>query len=123
MRILLGFPGGEIDSSYLADLRSQHEVICVPADISNDCFGADHAMTDHIAQARWADEIRIVNPTAEWITRAAQGSGADFLLLQLLATKAPVSISCSLAPALWNQSTVQASVEALRARGVAIANR
>lgn len=119
MNILLGSSRPrDLSPSFLSELKAQgHVVRCIPNDLSNDAFAKDHSGTDHIQLARWAELIWIFDADAEWITRAAQGSGGDFLLLQLLATQSRVRISCAIPTPVWENPVLQTSVASLRARG------
>ena len=119
MNILLGSSRPQdLSPSFLSELRAQgHVVRCIPNDLSNDVFAKDHSETDHIQLARWAELIWIFDVDAEWLTRAAHGSGGDFLLLQLLATHSRVRISCTIPIHIWKNAALQKSVASLRERG------
>jgi phosphopantothenoylcysteine decarboxylase/phosphopantothenate--cysteine ligase len=83
-----------------------------------DPFGPDHLGTDHIELARWADLILVYGATADFLHRYAHGAAADFLNLQLLATRAPVIVAPAMNPDMWLHPAVQTNAALLQSRGV-----
>lgn len=81
--------------------------------------GAEAAM-GHIELARWADHVVVAPASADFLARAAQGLANDLLTTVLLATSAPVAMAPAMNQQMWAHAAVQANVETLRRRGVAI---
>ncbi|WP_322829527.1 bifunctional phosphopantothenoylcysteine decarboxylase/phosphopantothenate--cysteine ligase CoaBC [Lamprobacter modestohalophilus] len=75
---------------------------------------------DHIALARWADQVLIAPATAYLIARLACGLGDDLLTTLVLATEAPVAIAPAMNQQMWAHPATQENVERLAARGVRI---
>lgn len=73
---------------------------------------------DHIALARWAEQIVIAPASADLIARMAQGMANDLLTTLILATTAPVTIAPAMNRQMWAHPAVQANVQTLRSRGV-----
>ncbi|WP_338035887.1 bifunctional phosphopantothenoylcysteine decarboxylase/phosphopantothenate--cysteine ligase CoaBC [Halochromatium roseum] len=73
---------------------------------------------DHIALARWADQVLIAPATADLIARLACGLGDDLLTTLVLATEAPVAIAPAMNQQMWAHPATQENVERLAARGV-----
>ena len=98
--------------------RATLETFSGQALLSNDPFGAGHEGTDHISTARWADRVLIYGATANFLARYAQGAGDDFLMLQLLATRAPVFVAPAMNPVMWEHPALQSNLATLKSRGV-----
>lgn len=80
-------------------------------------FHETHRGTDHIATARRADLFFIYGATANLISRIAQGSGDDFLTLQLLAFRGRKLIAPAMNPDMWSHPATQANVKTLEQMG------
>lgn len=111
-RALLTASGSEFVS------RRVLETVSLQPVLSEDPFAKDHASTDHISSARWADLFVIYAASANFIARYAAGMADDFLTLQLIATHAPVIIVPAMNPAMWEHPATQANVKTLLGRGV-----
>ena len=72
---------------------------------------------DHIALARWADQVLIAPATAHLIARLAHGLADDLLTTLVLATTAPVTIAPAMNRQMWQHPATVANVELLRRRG------
>ncbi|MEA3639078.1 MAG: bifunctional phosphopantothenoylcysteine decarboxylase/phosphopantothenate--cysteine ligase CoaBC [Lamprobacter sp.] len=75
---------------------------------------------DHIALARWADQVLIAPATADLIARLACGLADDLLTTLVLATEAPVAIAPAMNQQMWAHPATQENTERLAARGVRI---
>ncbi|MFP4279390.1 MAG: bifunctional phosphopantothenoylcysteine decarboxylase/phosphopantothenate--cysteine ligase CoaBC [Halochromatium sp.] len=73
---------------------------------------------DHIALARWADQVLIAPATADLIARLAAGLADDLLTTLVLATTAPVAIAPAMNPQMWAHPATQENARRLAARGV-----
>ena len=78
------------------------------------------AAMGHIALARWADMILIAPTTADLMARLAHGQADDLLTTLVLASKAPLAIAPAMNQQMWADSTTQANLAVLRARGVLV---
>ncbi len=140
MRICLGI-SGSIAAYRSADVVKRlvaegHEVRCVLTEggkhfvtekvletfsgnrvLSSNLFDASHFATDHIAAARWAESFLIYGATANFLGRLAAGLGDDFLTLQLLAFRGPVTIAPAMNPDMWTNPIVAANCRKLREIG------
>jgi phosphopantothenoylcysteine decarboxylase/phosphopantothenate--cysteine ligase len=112
VRVILTRSAAELVSARVLETVSGKPVI------SSDPFAADHAGTDHIEAARWADAFVIYAATADFLSRYAQGQAGESLTLQLIATRAPVLIAPAMNPAMWEHPATQANVRLLQSRGV-----
>jgi phosphopantothenoylcysteine decarboxylase/phosphopantothenate--cysteine ligase len=72
---------------------------------------------DHIALARWADQILIAPATAHLIARLAHGLADDLLTTLVLAAAAPVAIAPAMNQQMWRHPATLANVELLRRNG------
>lgn len=92
--------------------------------VVTDMFGGPAANLDqaieHIAVADSADLLLLAPATANLIGKMAQGIADDFLTTTCLATKAPVVVAPAMNVNMWQHAAVQANVQRLRERGVAI---
>jgi phosphopantothenoylcysteine decarboxylase/phosphopantothenate--cysteine ligase len=75
---------------------------------------------DHIAEAQWADALVVAPATANILAKFAHGLADDFLSTMFLATTAPVLVAPAMNVNMWNHPAMQANLEILRQRGVAI---
>ena len=73
---------------------------------------------DHIALARWADQVLIAPATADLIARLACGLADDLLTTLVLATAAPVAIAPAMNQQMWAHPATQENAQRLAARGV-----
>lgn len=81
---------------------------------------AAEAAMGHIELARWADQVVIAPATADLIARLAHGLADDLVATLCLATTAPIAIVPAMNNRMWAHAATQASLAALRARGVAV---
>ncbi len=72
---------------------------------------------DHIALARWADQILLAPATAHLIARLAHGLADDLLTTLVLAATAPVTIAPAMNQHMWRHSATAANVALLVQRG------
>lgn len=75
---------------------------------------------DHIALARWADQVLIAPATADLVARLAAGLGDDLLTTLVLATEAPVAIAPAMNQQMWAHPATQENAQRLKARGVRV---
>jgi len=75
---------------------------------------------DHIALARWADQVLIAPASAHLIARLAHGLADDLLTTLVLATTAPVALAPAMNQRMWQHPATQANCALLRARGVTL---
>ena len=75
---------------------------------------------EHISIAQSIDALLVAPATANVISKFAQGIANDFLTTLYLATTAPVIVAPAMNVNMWNHAATQASVEALKTRGVKI---
>lgn len=75
---------------------------------------------DHIALARWADQVIVAPATADLMARMAHGLADDLLTTLLLATTAPVAIAPAMNRQMWAHPATQANLALLRDRGVTV---
>ncbi len=75
---------------------------------------------DHIALARWADQVLIAPATADLIARLACGLADDLLTTLVLATAAPVAIAPAMNQQMWAHPATQENAQRLAARGLRI---
>ncbi len=75
---------------------------------------------DHIALARWADQVLIAPATADLIARLACGLGDDLLTTLVLATEAPVAIAPAMNQQMWAHPATQENAQRLTERGVRV---
>jgi phosphopantothenoylcysteine decarboxylase / phosphopantothenate---cysteine ligase len=80
---------------------------------------AEAAMS-HIELARWADLLLVAPATANTIGKLAQGLADDLLCTLALATRAPTVIAPAMNQQMLAHAAVQANLQTLRARGVAV---
>ena len=81
---------------------------------------ADEAGMEHIALARWADQILIAPASADLLARLAAGFGDDLLATLVLASTAPLALAPAMNQAMWRHPATQANVARLRERGARI---
>lgn len=91
------------------------------APVRTSLFDAEaEAGMDHIALARWAEQIIIAPASADVLARMANGMANDLLTTLLLATTAPVTIAPAMNRQMWAHPAVQANLATLTARGVRV---
>lgn len=73
---------------------------------------------DHIALARWAEQVLIAPATAHLIARLAHGMADDLLTTLVLATRAPVLLAPAMNQQMWQHPATAANVALLQGRGV-----
>lgn len=89
--------------------------------VRSQLFDAEaEAGMDHIALARWAEQIVIAPASADLIARMAQGMANDLLTTLILATTAPVTIAPAMNRQMWAHPAVQANLHTLIARQVRV---
>ncbi len=72
---------------------------------------------DHIALARWADQVVLAPATAHLIARLAHGLADDLLTTLVLATSAPVTIAPAMNQQMWQHPATMANIAMLTERG------
>jgi phosphopantothenoylcysteine decarboxylase/phosphopantothenate--cysteine ligase len=85
---------------------------------SHDAFGADHESTDHIALARWANAMMVLEADALLAGRLALGFAGDFLSLQTLAYQGPLAIELNIPASVRRHPAVVTNLALLEQRGV-----
>ncbi len=78
------------------------------------------AAEEHIELARRADIVVVAPATATTIARLAHGLAEDMVSLTVLATQAPVLVCPAMDNQMFESAATQASLEALRGRGMTI---
>lgn len=73
---------------------------------------------DHIALARWADQVVIAPATADLIARLTHGLANDLLTALVLATQAPLTLAPAMNQQMWAHPATQENIARLVARGV-----
>lgn len=74
----------------------------------------------HIELAKWAEQILIAPASADLIARLAHGLANDLLTTLVLASAAPLAVAPAMNQQMWVHAAVQANLDVLRQRGVAI---
>ncbi|HQS03732.1 MAG: bifunctional 4'-phosphopantothenoylcysteine decarboxylase/phosphopantothenoylcysteine synthetase [Halothiobacillus sp. 35-54-62] len=91
------------------------------APVRSSLFDAEaEAGMDHIALARWADQIIVAPASADVLARMANGMANDLLTTLILATEAPVTVAPAMNRHMWAHPAVQANLATLKARGVRV---
>ena len=85
---------------------------------SHDAFGADHESTDHIALARWANAMVVLEADALLAGRFALGFAGDFLSLQTLAYQGPLALELDIPASVRQHPAVTHNLALLEQRGV-----
>ncbi len=78
------------------------------------------AAMGHIELARWADLLLIAPASANTIAKLAHGLADDLLMTLVLASAAPLAIAPAMNQQMYAHASVQANLQTLRDRGVAI---
>jgi phosphopantothenoylcysteine decarboxylase / phosphopantothenate---cysteine ligase len=93
--------------------------------VITDMFAAEDAAPanvesaiEHIAVAQRIDLLLVAPATADSLAQFAHGLAGNFLSTLYLATKAPVVVAPAMNVNMWEHSTTQENLAALRARGV-----
>lgn len=73
---------------------------------------------DHIALARWADQIVIAPASADLMARLAAGLADDLLTTLCLATEAPILLAPAMNRIMWAHPATQANKTLLLTRGI-----
>ncbi|MBI4338370.1 MAG: bifunctional phosphopantothenoylcysteine decarboxylase/phosphopantothenate--cysteine ligase CoaBC [Chloroflexi bacterium] len=89
--------------------------------VVTDLFDPDSELSvEHVALAERADIVAIVPATAHTIAKLAHGLADDALTTTVLATAAPVLVAPAMDAHMYENAIVQANLEALKRRGIAI---
>lgn len=75
---------------------------------------------EHIALARRSDVLAVAPATANIVGKFAQGIADDFLSTLYLSTTTPVVVAPAMNVEMWRHPALQANLNTLRQRGVAI---
>ncbi len=75
---------------------------------------------DHIALARWADQVVIAPASADCIARIAHGMANDLLTSTCLATEAPIAVAPAMNQQMWLAMATQKNVRILEAHAIKI---
>lgn len=75
---------------------------------------------DHIALARWAQQVLVAPATAHLLARLAHGLADDLLTTLLLATRAPVWLAPAMNQQMWRHPATAQNVRILEQRGCRI---
>ncbi len=78
---------------------------------------ADATVSEHIAQAQWADVLLIAPATANTLAKLSHGLADDFLSASYLATKAQVIFAPAMNVNMWEHPATRMNVAALEQRG------
>ncbi len=106
----------EIITPMTLQVLSQNEVRC-------DLFShEDEAKIDHIALARWADQIIIAPITANFMAKMACGLADDLLSTICLATDKPIAIAPAMNRLMWENIATQENLNTLLSRGIKVIN-
>lgn len=88
-------------------------------DVRVDLFDhEDEANIDHIALARWADQILIAPATANCLAKIACGLADDLLSTICLATDTPIAIAPAMNRLMWANSATQTNLQTVLSRGI-----
>lgn len=86
-------------------------------DVRVDLFDhEDEAKIDHIALARWANQILIAPATANIMAKLAVGLADDLLSTLCLATDVPIAIAPAMNRLMWDNAATQANLNTLLSR-------
>lgn len=111
VRIVMTKAATEIITPMTLQVLSHNEVRC---DLFNH---EDEAKIDHIALARWADQIIIAPATASFMAKAAHGLADDLLSTICLATDKPIAIAPAMNRLMWENVATQKNLATLLQRG------
>ncbi|PID67033.1 MAG: bifunctional phosphopantothenoylcysteine decarboxylase/phosphopantothenate--cysteine ligase CoaBC [Gammaproteobacteria bacterium] len=111
VRVVMTKSATHIISPMTLQVLSHHEVRC---DLFNH---QDEAKIDHIALARWAEQIIIAPATAHFMAKLAHGLADDLLSTICLATDKPIAIAPAMNRLMWENSATQSNLSTLLARG------
>ncbi len=111
VRVVMTRSATEIITPMTLQVLSQQEV---RVDLFNH---EDEAKIDHIALARWPEQILIAPATANVMAKVAIGLADDLLTTICLATEAPVAFAPAMNRRMWENPATQVNVQALLARG------
>lgn len=88
-------------------------------DVRVDLFDhEDEAKIDHIALARWAEQIIIAPATANVMAKMTMGLADDLLSTICLATDVPIAVAPAMNRLMWDNPATQQNVQTLLSRGV-----
>ncbi len=112
VRIVMTQSATKIITPMTLQVLSQNDVRC-------DLFShEDEAKIDHIALARWADQIIIAPITANFMAKMACGLADDLLSTICLATDRPIAIAPAMNRLMWENSATQKNLDTLLSRGI-----
>lgn len=87
--------------------------------IHDDLFDLQaEAAMGHIELARWADLVLIAPASADCMARLVSGNADDLLTTLCLASRAPLAIAPAMNQGMWQHTTTQFHLQALKQRGV-----
>ncbi len=114
VRIVMTQSATEIITPMTLQVLSQNDVRC-------DLFShEDEAKIDHIALARWADQILIAPITANFMAKMACGLADDLLSTICLATDKPIAIAPAMNRLMWENIATQENLNTLLSRGIQV---
>ncbi|PIE45341.1 MAG: bifunctional phosphopantothenoylcysteine decarboxylase/phosphopantothenate--cysteine ligase CoaBC [Gammaproteobacteria bacterium] len=116
VRVVMTAAATEIITPMTLQVLSQNEV---RIDLFNH---EDEAKIDHIALARWADQIVIAPATANTIAKIANGIADDLLSTLCLATDCPVAVAPAMNRLMWDNPIMQGNLKQLLNRGYQLIN-
>lgn len=111
VRVVMTASATQIITPMTLQVLSQNEV---RVDLFNH---EDEAKIDHIALARWPQQILIAPATANVLAKMAVGLADDLLTSICLATDAPVAVAPAMNRLMWDNPATQANVQTLLSRG------
>ena len=98
--------------STFAALSGQH--------VATDIFDSHYPLGAHIELSRNADIYCVAPATADFLSKAASGSGDDLINALYLCFEGPVIVAPSMNLEMWNHKSVQRNLKQLRDDGVHI---
>lgn len=93
----------------------------VQGEVAADLWDPDAPAEQHVAMGRRADAVAVAPASATTIAKLAYGIGDNPVTLTALASAAPLVVAPAMDAVMFAQPSVQANLELLKARGVAIA--
>lgn len=87
-------------------------------EVRTDLFDHEQeAKIDHIALARWPEQILIAPATANFLAKTAHGLADDLLSTLCLATDRPIAVAPAMNRLMWENSATQSNLQLLLKRG------
>ncbi|MGY0399423.1 MAG: bifunctional phosphopantothenoylcysteine decarboxylase/phosphopantothenate--cysteine ligase CoaBC [Ostreibacterium sp.] len=111
VRVVMTQSATRIIAPMTLQVLSQHDV---RVDLFNH---KDEAKIDHIALARWAEQIIIAPTTANFIAKIAHGFADDLLSTICLASDVPIAIAPAMNHLMWDNPITQENLKKLLSRG------